>query len=158
MFKNNRWINIYYTKSEHLQSLDCLFCFRLEIPFLGKFGLKTQIYQFKLKFGTWTNSNMQNSMECSLFFFLTRNTFFGKIWSKKSSKLSVWGEIWYLDQFEYAEFNGSIHFFCLRPEKPFLRKCGPKNQNCNFKLKFGTTTNFNMQNTMTMFTFFCFWP
>ena len=26
--------------------------FILEIPFLGKFGLKTQIYQFKLKFGT----------------------------------------------------------------------------------------------------------
>ena len=38
------------------------FCFRPEIPFLGKFGPKIQNYQFKLKFGTKTNSNMQNSM------------------------------------------------------------------------------------------------
>ena len=39
-----------------------VFCFRVEIPFLGKFGPKNQNYQFKLKFGTYTNSNMQNSM------------------------------------------------------------------------------------------------
>ena len=29
MFKNNSWINIYYTKSKRLESLDCLFCFQL---------------------------------------------------------------------------------------------------------------------------------
>ena len=34
----------------------------MEIPFLGKFGPKNQNYQFKPKFGTYTNSNMQNSM------------------------------------------------------------------------------------------------
>ena len=34
----------------------------MEIPFLGKFGAKNQNYQFKLKFGTYTNSNMQNSV------------------------------------------------------------------------------------------------
>ena len=28
----------------------------------GQFGPKNQNYQFKLKFGTYTNSNMQNSM------------------------------------------------------------------------------------------------
>ena len=32
------------------------------MPFLGKFGPKSQNYQFMLKFGTYTNSNMQNSM------------------------------------------------------------------------------------------------
>ena len=32
-------------------------------PFLGKFGQKNQNCQFILKFGTWTNSNMQNSMK-----------------------------------------------------------------------------------------------
>ena len=52
MFKNNSWINVYYTKSKHLQSLDCLFCFQLEIPFLSKFDPKTRNYQFKLKFCT----------------------------------------------------------------------------------------------------------
>ena len=37
--------------------------FRLEILFLGKFGPKNQNCQFMLKFGTWTNLNMQNSVE-----------------------------------------------------------------------------------------------
>ena len=38
------------------------------MPFLGKFGPKSQIYQFKLKFGTYTNSNMQNLMAVFTFF------------------------------------------------------------------------------------------
>ena len=29
-------------------------------------------------------------------------------------------------------------FFCFRLEKPFLGEFGPKNQNCQFKLKLGT--------------------
>ena len=37
---------------------------------------------------------------------------------------------------------------------PFLGKFGPKNQNSHFKLKFGTYTNSNMQNSMVMFIFF----
>ena len=32
----------------------------------------------------------------------------------------------------------------------------PKNQNSHFKLKFGTYTNSNMQNSMVMFIFFVF--
>ena len=39
-----------------------------EILFLGKFGPKSQNYQLKLKFGTYTNSNMQNSMVMFIFF------------------------------------------------------------------------------------------
>ena len=35
-----------------------LFCFGVEIPFWRKFGPKCQNYQFKLKLGTETNSNM----------------------------------------------------------------------------------------------------
>ena len=31
-----------------------------------------------------------------------------------------------------------VHFFCFRPEKPFLDKSGQKNQNCQLKQKFGT--------------------
>ena len=34
----------------------------LEIPFLGKLDPKNQNFQFKLKFGTQTSSNIQNSM------------------------------------------------------------------------------------------------
>ena len=36
-----------------------------------------------------------------------------------------------------AEFNGGIHFFCFKPGRPFFGKFGPKNQNCQFKLKPG---------------------
>ena len=45
-----------------------LFCFSLEIPFWGKFSPKSQNYQLKLKFGTYTNSNMQNLMMLFWFF------------------------------------------------------------------------------------------
>ena len=47
-------------------------------------------------------------------------------------------------------------FFCFWLEMPFLGKFGPKNQNCHFKLKFGTYTNSNMQNSIVMFTFSVF--
>ena len=43
-----------------------------------------------------------------------------------------------------------MQFFCLRPEIPFLRKFGPKNQTCQFKLKFSAYTNSNMQNSMAI--------
>ena len=32
--------------------------------------------------------------------------------------------MWYLDSFEYAELNGSVHFFCFIPEAPFLLNKG----------------------------------
>ena len=37
---------------------------------------------------------------------------------------------------------------------PFLGKFDPKSQNCQFKLKSGSYTNANMQNSMVVFTFF----
>ena len=37
------------------------------MPCFGKFGPKTQYCEFKLKFGTKTNSNMQKLMVMSLF-------------------------------------------------------------------------------------------
>ena len=49
-----------------------LVLFGLETPFLGKFGTKNQNCQFKLKFGTKTNSNMQNSMALFTFSVLDR--------------------------------------------------------------------------------------
>ena len=35
-------------------------------------------------------------------------------------------------------FNGMVHLICFRLEIHFLGKFGPKNQNCQFKLKFDT--------------------
>ena len=92
---------------------------------------------------------------CLLFLFETRSTLFGKIWSKKWN-LSFQAEIWYNEKFGYVEFHGGVHFFCFGLETPFLGKFGPKNENCQFKLKFGTKTNLNKQNSMMMFTFSVF--
>ena len=55
----------------------------------------------------------------------------------------------------YAEFNHAVHFF-FRLKIPFLGKFGPKNQNYQFKLKFGIYFNSNIQNSMVMFTFCVF--
>ena len=49
------------------------------------------------------------------------------IWPKKS-KLSFYDEIWYLDQFEYAEFDDAIQFFSTGLEILFLGKLGQKRQ------------------------------
>ena len=53
-----------------------------------------------------------------------------------------------------AEFNSGVYFVCVRLEIPFLDTLGPKNQNRQFMLKFGTSTNSNMQNVMALFNFF----
>ena len=55
------------------------FRFRLEIPFLSKFVPKSQNYQFKLKFGTYTSSNMQNLIVAFTFFVFDQKCLF---WAK----------------------------------------------------------------------------
>ena len=42
-------------------------------------------------------------------------------------------------------------FTALDEKNSFLGKFSPKNQNCQCKLKFGTYTNSNMQNSMVVF-------
>ena len=48
--------------------LCCSIFLFLGISFLEKYGPKSQNYQFKLKFGAYTNSNMQNSIAVFTFF------------------------------------------------------------------------------------------
>ena len=76
-----------------------------------------------------------------------RKYLFGQIWSKKSNQARL---IWIC---RIMQKICGVHFFCFRPEKPFLSKSGQKNQNCQFKRKFGSKTNLNMRNSMMMFTF-----
>ena len=64
--------------------------------------------------------------------------------------------IWHRAEFLYAEFNDAVNFFCFSVEILFLGKFGPKNQNYQFKLKFGTYTNSNMHNSVVIFTFSVF--
>ena len=56
-----------------------VFCFQLELTFLGIFGPKNKICQFNPKIGTSTNLNMKDSM-AMLFFsvFGLKDPFCGK--------------------------------------------------------------------------------
>ena len=54
-------------------------CFQPEIPFLGKFGPKSQNCQFEWKFDTYANVNMQDSMMVFIFsIFDQKFLFWGK--------------------------------------------------------------------------------
>ena len=69
-----------------MQNLMVVFIFSdldWKYSFGGKFGPENQNCQFKLKFGTKTNLNMQNSVVLFTFSFLTGNTFLGQILSLK---------------------------------------------------------------------------
>ena len=46
-----------------------------------------------------------------------------------------------------------ITFSVLDRKPPFWANLVKKNHNCQFKLKFGTYTNLNMQNSVVVFTF-----
>ena len=50
MFKNNSWINVYYTKSKHLQSLDDLLCFPLKYLFWVNLVQKLKIISLSWNF------------------------------------------------------------------------------------------------------------
>ena len=54
-----------------------------------------------------------------------------------------------LNLLEYAESD----FISCRLKAPFLSKFGPKNQNLQFKLRFGTQPNSTRRNSMVIFTF-----
>ena len=61
-----------------------LFYFIPEIPFWARFGQKTQNCSFKVKFGTYTTSNLWNLL---MMFIWTGNILYGKIGSKLSKLL-----------------------------------------------------------------------
>ena len=103
-------------------------CFRLEIPFFGKFVLKNQNYQFKVKFGAKANSNMKNSMVMLTFFlFSIGNTFFGLILAQNLKLCRSWN----LVQRHFIMQNSMVVF--------------------TFS---GTKTDSNMHNLMVIFIFF----
>ena len=121
-----------------MQNLVVLFfCFRPETPFLGKFGPKNQNCQFKLKFGTKTNSNMQNSMALFTFSVLDRKYPFLDKFGPKNQNC----------QFKLkfgTKPNSNMHnsmalfIFCFGPGTPLLGKFGPKSKNCQLKMEVST--------------------
>ena len=122
----------------------------MKIPCLGKFGPKYQNYQFKLKFGTYTNSNMQNSMVMFIFFVFDRKYPF---WANLVQKVKIiswsWNLVarliricwiqWCCSLFSFltgSALLGQIWsklsiftvFFVSDQKRPFLGKFGPKCQ------------------------------
>ena len=78
-------------------------------------------------------------------------------WANLAQKIKIASlSFWYAEQFAYAEFYGDVHFFCFRPEIPFLGNIGQKNQNCQPEFKFGTCANLNMQNSIMVLAFCIF--
>ena len=48
-------------------------------------------------------------------------------WANLAQKIKIASlSFWYAEQFVYAEFYGDVHFFCFRPEIPFLGNFVPK--------------------------------
>ena len=58
-----------------------------------------------------------------------------------------------VDCFAYVIFNTGVNLFHLKPEMSSFSKFGTKDQNCQFKLKFGSWINSNVQKSMAVFTF-----
>ena len=84
MFRNNSWINVYYTKSKRLQSW--LFCFQLEIPFFGvNLVQKLKIISLSWNFVLRLIQIRRIPSSCSLFLFSSGNTFLGKFDPKNQS-------------------------------------------------------------------------
>ena len=124
--------------------------------FLGKFGPKSQNCHFMLKFGTYTNSSMQNSIVMfilSVFvskYPLSAN-FVKKVkiicWSQNLLARLIWTYCriqWWCSRFWFASENSLLGQICF------------EKQNYQLKLKFSAWTNSNTLNSIVMFTFFLF--
>ena len=98
-----------------------IFCFRPDIPFLGKFHPKIRIVSLSLNLWPTLVRICRIHWWCSLFSFPTKNTLFGQNWSQ-FLKLFVSSEIWWLHWYKYAEFSGDAHLSCSEPKITFLCK------------------------------------
>ena len=84
-----------------MYSLDCLFFFRLEIPFLGRFGPKIQNYCLSWNFVPRLIKKFKIPWWCSLVLLSIGDTFLGKFGPKNQNVSLSWN--FALDYFKYAE-------------------------------------------------------
>ena len=106
-----RKFNIVNNDNGRTHKCDFSVCHR-KFPFLGKFCQKNQNWQFKLKFGTQTNSNMQNSMALFIFSVLDRKHPF---WANLAQKIEVvslsWNLIPRLIRISRIQWRSSLFLF-----------------------------------------------
>ena len=84
-----------------MYSLDCLFFFRLEIPFLGRFGPKIHNYCLSWNFVPRLIKKFKIPWWCSLVLLSIGDTFLGKFGPKNQNVSLSWN--FALDYFKYAE-------------------------------------------------------
>ena len=91
-----------------------------------------------MKFGTQTNSNIQNSMIIFTFSFSDQK--YPRSNLVQENKLSVQAEIWLVPGLiRICRIQWRCSLFPISTGNlDFLGKFGTKNQNCQFKLKLGT--------------------
>ena len=123
-----------------------LFVLDWKYPFWTNLVQKIKIVSFSWNFGPVLIPICRMQWRCSLFLFFTFSLFLFKLVSL--SWFLVPRLIWICRIQCWC-----VRFFRFGPETHFLGKFGPKNQNCQFKLKFGTYTNSNMQSSLMLFTF-----
>ena len=111
---------------------DYLFCFQVEIPFLGKFGPKFKMISLSWNFGPRLIQICRIPWRCSLFLLSTGNTFLGIFGPKNQNRqfeLKFCARLIWICRI--MQKICGVHFFCFKPEKK------KKNQNCQLKQKFG---------------------
>ena len=120
--------------------------------FGGKFGPKNQSSQFELKFSIQTNSNMHTLMVILTFsFFEQKYPFWTNLFQKSKIFSLSWNLVPRLIRIRTVQWWCSLFLF-----QTGNTIFGPKNQNCQFKLKFGTQTNSSMKDSMATFIFSIF--
>ena len=121
--------------------------------FWGKFDPKSQDYQFKLKFGTKTNSNMQNATVRVIFSVFACGYDF---WANLVQNVKIvswrWNLIHKLIQLCRIQWWCSLLLFLVGI--PCLGQFGLINQNCQLKVKLDTWFEYAEFNDAVQF--FCF--
>ena len=97
---------------------------------------------------------MQNSMVMFTFSVFDWNYLFWANFVQKIKFVNIgWNLVSRLIRMCRIQWWCSFFLFYLGWKNPFLDKLGPQGQNCQFKMKFGTYINSNMQNSMVVFSF-----
>ena len=102
---------------------------------------------FKVKFDTKNNSNIRKNILACLF--SVHNTI------RLSHVMNLFMTWWTYRTNLNIQNSMVVSIFSVLGWKqlPFVEKFGPKNRNCQFKLKIGTSANLNMKNSIVMFIF-----
>ena len=105
----------------------------------------------KLKFDYLKNENSFRNKTKNIFPCFTSALFqTQKASQPKCSGHNLSGEIWYLNQLKYAEFDGDFHFFCFSQKQPFWADSFQNTTIGWFKLKFGMQINMITPNSMVL--------